>query len=262
MEDYEIAELRLRRRHLPPLISFEVLDHRKFFVVFDVANIGDLPAEDVKFEFPTDIAWPTGGGMPQPFRDGIRRLAPRQRLRFRYFAFSQILGEGSSVPPHFSVRISYFHPEVGGRVADEWFFDFAAYRDSMSVRSETEQQMGDIVEGIKKLTDQIDKLRKALEPMEEMTAPTGLRLSVSTIRNLKRALHDGSGPEPFDPIGCAPSVFQEVLGVDGRMAAHLYKALSPGIDLDRLASTPGMTDELLARIRERFRVNESGSGGE
>ena len=256
MEDYEIADLRLRRRNVPALISFEVLHHRKFFVVFDVRNMGDLVAEDVRFDFSPEIPWPNENGIPQPFRKGIQKLSPKQRLRFRYFAFHQILGEGSTVPKQFSVRISYFHPEIGCRLSDEWFVDFEAYRDSMGVSSETEEQMRDAIEGLKKLTEQIERLRRTLEPLQEMIGPTGLRLSISTIRNLKRILHDGSSPELLDPVGCGPNVFGEVLGVNQEIAMELYRAFSNGIDRKRLEGMPGITDELMENLRRHFRFSE------
>jgi hypothetical protein len=42
----------------------------------------------------------------------------------------------------------------------------------MGARSKTEEQMRDAVDGLKKLSEQIERLRKILEPLREITGPT------------------------------------------------------------------------------------------
>jgi len=258
MQDYEIADLRLRQRHVPSLVLFETVAYHNAFAVFDISNVGDRPAVDVRFEFSPEIPWPDQDRMPQPLKRGIQRLAPRQRLRFRYFAFHQIFGAGSELPRQFSVRISYVHPEIGVRVADEWFVDFDSLVDSMIVRSEAEEQLKDLNEGVKKLTLQLEKVQRALEPIEELIGSTGLRLSFASIRDLGRVLREGKDPAALDPTNCRPSAFREVLGVDHDLAFALYQAFRRGNDLDRIKEIPGVTNELIVRMQRHFNVGLPG----
>jgi hypothetical protein len=107
MEDYETNDVRSRRRRLDPLVSFEVGFYRDAITVFDIANVGKVAAEDVSFEFSVPIHWPDNNPIPLALSNGIRRLAPKQRLRFRYFTTFEILGGKSVDPLEFSVKISY-----------------------------------------------------------------------------------------------------------------------------------------------------------
>src|SRR5262249_29465416 len=136
MEDYEINDVRGRRRRLDPLILFEVGFYRDFISVFDIVNIGNVAAEDVTFDFSEKLPWPDSKPLPEQLSKGIRRLGRKQRLRFRYFTSFDILSGKSGSPLEFTVKVSYFHPELNGRTADEWPINFEAYRDSMHVRSE------------------------------------------------------------------------------------------------------------------------------
>lgn len=252
MEDYEIADVRARRRRVPPLVSFELGEDRGFVAVFDVANVGEVVAEDVRFEFSQTIPWPYHKTMPKPLSDGIGRLAPKQRLRFRYSTFTQVFGEHSGVPTEFSVNVSYIHPDLNARVSENWPINFEAFRDSMVLRTELETQAKDMVDAVKKLTENINKLRKILEPLTQIAGETGLRVAAPTLRNLGRIILDGTDPEPFDPAGGSPGLFREVLGVNHQMSMNLYNALSYNPNPARLKNTPGMTDELMERIQRCF----------
>jgi hypothetical protein len=102
--------------------------------------------------------------------------------------------------------VSYFHPELEARTSDEWPVNFEAYRDSMHLRSEIEAEVKEAVEGLKKLTDSVEKLRQTLEPLRTIAGATGVDISAPTLRNINR-LRDGLEPEPIDPEGVEPSVF-------------------------------------------------------
>jgi hypothetical protein len=248
MEEYEINDVRNRRNRVSPLLTFEIWDWRRFIAAFDVANISDVIAEDVEFEFEPEIPW-TDKGKPHLFSKGIRRFPPKQRFRFLYFAFHEILSGAKGVPEEFLVRISYQHPVLGRRITDEWPVNFAAYRDSMAVRPEMEEQAKDMVEGLKKLTDQVQALNKSLEKFLPIAGSTGLDLSIPALRGLKRAIVDGKDPEPFHPEGCD---FREILGTDLDMTKAIWRTLGYNYAPERLKDIPGMTDDLLAKIRAAF----------
>jgi hypothetical protein len=190
MEDYEINDVRNRRHSVPPLMTFEIFDYRRFVAAFDVANVGDSVAEDVSFEFIPPIPWPSGQPTPQLFEKGVRKFAPKQRLRFLYFPFHEILSGNAGVPKEFEVRIKYLHPDVGTIISDIWPVNFSAHQHSIVVRSEIEEQAKDLVQGIKEITSEIKKLRSTVEALKPIIGSTGLNLSIPTLRNLGRVLRD------------------------------------------------------------------------
>src|ERR1022692_3057947 len=67
MEDYEINDVRSRRKHLPPMVIFQVGEYRRFIATVDVGNISDVVTEDVRFEFPDKFPWPLQPRMPLLF---------------------------------------------------------------------------------------------------------------------------------------------------------------------------------------------------
>jgi hypothetical protein len=252
MEDYEINDVRNRRKRLSPLVTFEIAEWRRFVAAFDVGNVGDLIAEDVQFDFPASLPWPQGREMPPLFAKGISKFPPGQRFRFLYFAFHEILSGASGVPLEFSVRISYYHPEAASRVTDEWPVNFAAYEHSMAIRPEIEEQAKDIFEVLGKLKDEFAGMHKTLQRFTTIPGSTGLDLSIPTLRNLRRVLIENGDPEPIQPEGCDAVVFKELLGVDIRMAHQISSLFGWQSAPDKLKDIPGMTDEIMARIRKTF----------
>lgn len=77
MEDYEVREAYNRRRIVPSLINFDL--KIKDFVEFVISNVGDLPAQDVRFEFSKGMRWWEDGEPPATLRDGIK-LFPSGRI--------------------------------------------------------------------------------------------------------------------------------------------------------------------------------------
>jgi hypothetical protein len=257
MEEYEINDVRNRRERVSPLVTFEVFDYRHFVAAFDVSNVSELVVEDVEFTFTPDIPW-TEKGKPPLFTNGIRRFPPKQRFRFLYFPFHEILSGEKQIPTEISVSISYYHPELGRRVVDEWPVDFAAFRDSMAIRPETEEQAKEMIEGLKKLCDQVQVLNKSLEKLLPIAGSTGLDLSIPALRNLKRVMAEGKDPEPIHPEGCDSSVIREILGTDQEMTVAIWKTLGYRYAPERLKDIPGMTDELMAKIRKAFVLGPEG----
>lgn len=253
MEDYEINDVRNRRKHVPPLLTFQVGEYRRAVATFDVANVSDVVAEEVQFEFPEKFPWPLQPQMPPLFSKGIFKFPPKQSFRFLVCEFWNILSGKSGVPLEFSVRISYYHPEAGTRVTDEWPVNFAAYEHSSAVRPEMEEQAKDISEILGKLKDELSGLHKTVEKFTTIPGSTGLDLSIPTLRNLKRVLIENKDPEPIQAEGCDAVLFKELLGVDIQMAYQISMVFrSLQLDTEKLKDIPGMTDEILAKIRATF----------
>src|ERR1017187_10175934 len=252
MEDYEINDVRNRRKHLSALMTLEVGEYRRFVATFDVGNISDMVAEDVRFEFPSDFPWPLQSRMPFLFANGVPKFPPKQRFRFLLCPFHEILSGAKGVPLEFSVRISYYHPEAGSRVTDEWPVNFAAYEHSAAVRPEMEEQAKDISETLGKLKDEMADLHKTIQRFATIPGSTGLDLSIPTLRNLKRVLIENGDPEPILPEGCDAVVFKELLGVDIQMAHQISGLIGWQSAPEKLKNIPGMTDEIISRIRRAF----------
>jgi hypothetical protein len=256
MEDYEINDVRNRRYSLPPLLTFEVFDWKGFVAAFDVTNVGEIVAEDVSFEFAPPIPWPTNRPRPQLFDRGIRRFPPRQRLRFLYFPFPEILNGSAGVPDEFEVRIKYFHPDARTTITDVWPVSFGAFEGSIVMRSEMEEHAKDLVEGVKSLTQEVKKLQSTLDGFKTIVGSTGIDLSIPALRNLGRVLRQGSPPERIHPKGANPNVFREVLGVDVQMAYAICNSIGYTYHPALLKDIPGMTPELIERIRTAFIIDE------
>jgi hypothetical protein len=137
-------------------------------------------------------------------------------------------------------------------VVDEWPVDFAAFRDSMAVRSETEEQAREMIEELKKLGSQVEHLNKSLEKLLPIAGSTGLDLSIPALRNLKRVMAEGKDPEPIQPEGCDSAVIREILGTDQEMTVAIWKTLGYRYAPEGLKDIPGMTDELMTKIRAAF----------
>ncbi|MBN9662215.1 MAG: ATP-binding protein [Acidobacteria bacterium] len=251
MEEYEINDVRNRRERVSPLVTFEIFDYRRFVAAFDVSNVSDLVAEDVDFAFMPDIPWPEEG-KPPLFANGIRKFPPKQQFRFLYFPFHQILNEANQIPSAFSVSIGYYHPQFGRRVVDEWPVNFEAFRHSMAIRSEIEEQVKDVAEGLKKLTEQVQAVNRSMEKFLPIAGSTGLDLSIPALRGLKRAIVDGKEPAPIHPKGCDFGVIREILGTDPEMSRAIWLTLGHRYSPERLKDIPGMTDDLMTRIRASF----------
>jgi hypothetical protein len=256
MEDYEINDVRSRRRILTPLLTFEIFDWRRFVAAFDVTNVSEIVAENVSFEFAPPIPWPKDRPRPQLFEKGVSTFAPKQRLRFLYFSFRDILSGKAGVPMEFEVRIQYFRADVGKIISDVWPVNFAAHDNSLVVRSEIEDQVQDLVDSVKELTEQTRKLQTTLEAFKPIIGATGLDLSISALRNLGRVLRDGTAPERLHPRGASLSTFREVLGVDVEMAHAIHSCIGHDCNPDRLTHIAGMTEELMKRIRTAFIIDD------
>lgn len=257
MKDYEIADVRSRRYSVPALLTFEIFEWRGFVAAFDVANVSDVVAEDVSFEFVPDIPWPNGKSGPDLFNKGMRRFLPRQRFRFAYFSFSDILSGSAGVPKEFEVRISYFNPLASTKITDNWPVSFSAHEGAMFVRSHMEEHAKDLVEGVKNLTAQAKALNSTLECFKPIAGGTGLNLSIPALQNIGRVLRDGNPPARIDPYALSLTDLRDILGVDTTMALAIFNCIIPHRNGNQLKRLPGMTAELMDRIRTAFIIEES-----
>src|SRR5437016_3598761 len=95
-----------------------------------------------------------------------------------------------------------------------------------------------MVEGLKKLCDNVKELNTSLEKFFPIVGSTGLDLSIPALRGLKRAIAEGKDPEPIHPEGCGLSVVQEILGTDQEMTREIWETLGWSYNPERLQGYP------------------------
>ena len=249
MEDYEIQDIRNRRRSFSPLVKFDVEVRHAVAITLVVANIGNSIAQDVKFNFLTPLVWNNNEEMPPLLKDGAKYLSPGEIHKFHYQSFlSTVTNE---IPSNIDVEISYTHPEIGQRISDIFHIDFKNYYRSLATESELYQLGKTIEKALGKLADKIQATNRHLDTLSEIGSLTGLELSIPTLKNLKHVLDHSTQLEKVDPRGRGPLFFMEVLGIDEVRASRLstYYHNPPDKSLEAIE---GISEELIAKIKEIF----------
>ncbi len=254
MEDYEISDVRARSRSVQPLARFDVEIRHGFLFMFVIENPGDVPAENVTFEFTEELTWKEEKQPPPIIANGIEYFPPGKKYHLFYGTSPNLLGKDSDACIEFSALISYFHPTRQKRITETFHINLKEYLGTWPQYSEIEDLSKKAEKALKDLTSEVKNLKRQLEPLQSLTAPTGLNLSYTTLRNLKHLFKGSSHFEPLDPIGQDGQVFAEILGIDislaWKIAQHFWRNRSiKGID-----EIEEVSDELIERIRENFWV--------
>lgn len=251
MEDYEINDVRQRRKALGPLVTIDVELKNSFVIYLTVSNKGDVQAEDVVFEFPENFWWLAHEPIPKLFLRGIKHLPPERTFSFWYGTFPEVLKEGD-IKAQFDISVSYFHPEAGCRTAEVFHIDLIDYVNSMQVRSELNDHGKKIEEAINKLTSEMGKLNSVVNNLPTIADATGLSLSIPTLKNLRHLLLKDDLLEKIDPSYCNHQVFIEVLGSEYEMACRLRDFFAYRNQDKKLINVEGMTEELIEKIKQHF----------
>ncbi|MEP7352419.1 MAG: ATP-binding protein [Acidobacteriota bacterium] len=246
---HEIEDLRRRQIAVPPLVMISTATRGGILCLINVQNVGGFPALDIDFKFPPELVWPNKE-MPRPLEIGIRHLGPSQSLKFRCLSFPELLKEGSA-PAVFDVGVEYTHSLLQKRIAHTWTLDFEAYRSSMSILSDEQEDRQKAVKALEETQRQLAAIKACLEAtLARFAGANGLDLSVYTLRNLRNIL-SGKGIEKLDPYRF--SGVQSALAIDWEVAHRLEELFRKGPPtLDQLHAVEGMTPEILARLTETF----------
>jgi hypothetical protein len=118
----------------------------------------------------------------------------------------------------------------------------------------------EVLQAADELKDAIDELTKKTAAVSELlnthlprvTTPTGLAISVTTLRNIQSFNSGGDIVEKITPRAGDLGVFIEVLGVDRNMAHRLHDFFR-GHGAASLEEIEGMSPELAAKIESSFR---------
>ena len=254
MEDYEINDVRSRRRTIPPLVNMEVKIDGGFVVNLNVSNNGAYTAENVTFQFPDGFKWLKKNPVPNIFLRGIDYFPPGKSFRFFYGTFVDVLRKDSELPSKFDVSVNYFHQGAGEKITEVFRFDLSDYEGALVDRSELFEHGTQIKESFRELIKEVHKLNENMGGFPALADATGLSLSFPTLRNLKRIMEGSEQFEKIDPVYCSHKVFMEVLGVEMNIALRLRDLFSGRHQDKKLQDLEGMTEDLLRKIRKHFFV--------
>jgi Putative DNA-binding domain len=253
MEDYEIADIRGRILRASSLVTIDTDIRDDVVSLFILRNIGNLPAHDVQFHFSPEPVW-DADEKPRLFAEGIRFLSPGKVYSFFYRSYIELANQPTKFPNAFDVAISYFHPGMGKRMAENVHLDFIDYEGTQIDRSELERHSSTIEKAITELTSELKKLNSKFEYLPSVTGATGLDLSITTLRNLRHLREGTDQIEKIDPKFKSVRVFREVLGIDLELALKLRSFFSNSSNANNVSEVEGVTEEIFAKIQTYFKI--------
>lgn len=255
MEDYEVNDVRNRRTHLPALISVRVDVVKGMLLNVVVENVGDTAASDIQFKIDPPLYWKHGE--PPAFTNGVRSLLAKKKLSFLYGSAPNVLGGTSSYVREFVVETSYFHHGVQKRITDRFEIDLNSLNGTLQEQSDLQIQAERLEKAFVALTKEIGEVKDQLSQLSNLADPTGLALSVTTLRNLAHLFSVPSHIEKIDPRSCSWQTFQEVLRVDSQTAIRLASFFRK-FDSERLlVDIEGVTPDVLERLGLHFAMESS-----
>jgi hypothetical protein len=255
MEDYEISDVRARSRSTKPLARFEVEIRHGFLFMFVIENPGDVAAENVTFEFSETLTWKGDKEPPSIILKGIEYFPPGKRYHVFYGTSPNLLGKDSNACTEFSALVSYFHPVRQKRITETFHINLTDYLGTWPEYSEVEELSKKLEKAIAGLTSEVNALKRQMEPLQSLVAPTGLNLSYTTLRNLKHLTQGSPQFERIDPKGQDGPVFAEILEIDLSLAWKIAQHFWDKRVVDGLEGAEGVTPELIRKIRESFLVD-------
>lgn len=256
METYEIDDVRNRRDAVLPLVSVDIDIHRGIAVHLVVQNIGDIPAEDVRFTVSSDVEGLTSGNLtPNIITTGTTYLPPGKVHRL--FLGSAIKKITKTDAPKFDVTAEYFNRRAGARITDTFHIDYADYINSAIVKSDITHEGERLAKCVGELTQQLRTVNDNLSVLMNVAGATGLDLSTTTLRNLKHLLDRDGKLERIPASAVKWQGFSEVLGIDRDLALRIEHFVS--WPHGKLEDLEGMTAEIaeLARAAFTFPTSEA-----
>lgn len=255
LEDYEINDIRARRQAVRPLIDVGISIRHRIIIHLYVSNIGQQTAEDVVFDLPERVrAWAEKENA-RLFINGVRHFPPKRTFSFRLGHTPALLNDDNL--SRFEMGVSYSHPEVEQRINEVFHIDLMDFWGTYTGESELYELGKEIKEASRKLTDEVHKLNVSIQRLTSLTGPTGLDLSVSSLRNLRHVLSGDQQIEKLNPTGLDHDVFMEVLGVDFETAYRLRDFFYQGNESNGLDAIEGITQETIEKLKEYFILVDS-----
>ena len=258
MEDYEIKDIANRRTIIRPLILIDTFIRHSTVVYLGIKNVGTDMAINVKLT-PDKNLHIRGGGQSENvpiFSKGIKFFPPEKEFVFWYGTFPEIIN-GSIKPSSFAIKVTYNRlNDPITEYSDEFPIDIRDYYYTSSKTSLMEDEIKGIRESLDKLTSELSTKMASLSSLENISGPTGLDISVSSLRNIKHLLNK----EPFERIDAqyvSHRVFMEVLGLDIETAYKIERWIRVGMESDPNQKY-SLSPELISELKKYFKLpNES-----
>ena len=256
LEDYEINDLRARRQVVRPLIDVGITIRHRILIHLNVSNIGEQTAENVTFDVPEQIhAW-AEKERARLFINGVKYFPPRRTYSFRLGHVPALLNEHNDGLSKFEIRVSYEHPDLKQRLNEVFHIDLMDFWGSYVGESEMHELGKEIKEAAKKITDEIRKLNVHMERLTSLADPTGLALSISSLKNLRHVVSHDEQMEKLNPVALSYDAFMEILGVDVETAYRLSDFFYAGNPCEGLDTIEGVTQQTIQKIKDCFILQE------
>lgn len=255
MEDYELTDLRSRARAVQRLVSFDVDVRNNFLFLFVVGNHGELPAFDVRFEFSKPLTW--RDPPPGIIERGISSLPPGREYHVFYGSSPELLNEQSEACVEFEVVVTYYHPAIRERIAETYSINLRDYLGTWAPPAPLEEFGKKLESNLKDIRKELGEIRKALEALSPLAGPSGLQVSVRSLRELVESFgHIPKLRKRALPPFYGGNLLEEILEIDRdlahRLAHHFWRSLTT----TGLEKVEGVTPDLIVQIQELFITDE------
>lgn len=254
MENYEIDDVRNRRQTIPSLvnISVELTESDAFLII---SNSGNQTARDVTFNIPESLETWAKENEVTIFSDGIKHLPPKQSFRYYLDFVVSFLNGCSNVPLEFDISTTYFHPAISQNHTEVFNFDLKGYSGTINYKDEINIQAERVESVLKNLVDEVKKLNENLSQLSTIANPTGLNISHTALRNLEN-VESGKRIEKIPIPYRKYRVFQEVLGIDYKLALALRTFFSSRKPFAEIKSVEGITEKVIEDIKSYFILDD------
>lgn len=256
MEDYEIKDIANRRTAFRPLILVDTFIRHSIVVCLSIKNIGSEVALNVKLK-PDKNLQLRGERDTEDipiFSRGIKFFPPDKEFVFWYGSFPEIIKDDKK-PSRFNINVTYNRlNDPITEYSDEFHIDIRDYYYTTSKTSFIEDEIKNIREAINKLTSELSRKMESLSSLENIAAPTGLDLSVNTLRNIRHILNQ----EPLEKIDAryvSDRVFMEVLGVDMETAYKIEHWIRFDAESDPIQKH-SLSPAIIGELKKYFKLPE------
>lgn len=257
MENYEIQDIRHRSLSVSPLVNFDVVFEHTTMAYFQIENTGNMAAENVQISFSKNLPWRNNKEVPPFLSKGIRYFPTGKKIKYFYNTGPSIFSEKNQGELSFDVSVNYFHPQLGRNYEDKFHIDFNDYLHTTISESELSNHGKKIESGLKELTSEIKKITSHLKDISSISSPTGLDISITTLRSLQYIISGQGSFEKIDPQYCPDDTFREVLKVDRELAYKLEWHFRENKGSNGIEDIEGMTDDVIKKFKEFFIYNSS-----
>lgn len=255
MENYEIQDIRQRSLSISPLVNFDIVFEHSTMVYFQIENTGNMSAENVQISFSKELSWRRE--IPPFLKKGIRYFPAGKKIKYLYNTGPDIFKKENEDKLDFDVSVKYLHPQIGDIYEDKFYIDFNDYLHTTISESELTNHGKKIEKCLIELTGEIKKLNSHIGDLSSISAPTGLDISVSSLRSLKHIISGKGSFEKFNPCYCPESIFSEILKINHELAYKLEWHFRENASSEGIEKLEGMNEEIMKVFKEFFIDNSS-----